>query len=207
MIYHQYISFHKQCSRSILFYMGKIYLLLDNIRSVHNVGSIFRTAECAGVSKIYCVGTTPVPIDRFGRKRKDFSKVSLGAEDMVNWEHLDESKVGAKIKQLKKMRFVVVAVEQTKNSVDWETFKKGFGSGSASNCKKVVEENLLENVEKSKVIPAKTKAVLYIFGNEVDGVSQKLLKLVDVAVEIPMKGKKESLNVAVTVGVVLFGTQ
>ncbi len=77
----------------------EIHILLDNIRSVHNVGSIFRTAECVGVSKIYCVGTTPVPIDRFGRKRKDFAKVSLGAEDMVSWEHLDENQVGAKIKQ------------------------------------------------------------------------------------------------------------
>ena len=65
-----------------------IYLLLDNIRSVHDVGSIFRTAETLGISKIYCAGTTPVPVDRFGRKRKDFAKVSLGAEDMVSWEYV-----------------------------------------------------------------------------------------------------------------------
>ena len=77
----------------------KTYLLLDNIRSVHNVGSIFRTAECAGVEKIYCVGTTPVPIDRFVRKRKDFAKVSLGAEELVEWEHVKEEEVASAVKQ------------------------------------------------------------------------------------------------------------
>ena len=174
----------------------EIHILLDNIRSVHNVGSVFRTAECAGVSKIYCVGTTPVPIDRFGRKRNDFAKVSLGAEDMVSWEHLDESKVGAKIKELKKAKFEVVAVEQTRDSIDLVIYKRGFEEGVGADS--------IEGKEKLKVAHGKTKGVVYVFGNEVEGVNQKLLRLADVAVEIPMKGKKESLNVAVTVGIVLF---
>jgi len=96
-----------------------IRLLLDNIRSVHNVGSIFRTAETLGISKIYCLGTTPVPVDRFGRKRKDFAKVALGAEDLVPWEHLEEG--AALISQLKKDGFRVVALEQTRDSVDYKT--------------------------------------------------------------------------------------
>src|SRR5437868_13516878 len=94
-----------------------IRILLDNIRSVHNVGSIFRTAEAAGVSKIYCSGTTPVPVDRFGRKRKDFAKVSLGAEEMVEWDYIQSA--ASLITRLKKEGFQIVAVEQAKNSVDY----------------------------------------------------------------------------------------
>jgi tRNA G18 (ribose-2'-O)-methylase SpoU len=148
-----------------------IYLLLDNIRSVHNVGSIFRTAETLGISKIYCAGTTPVPVDRFGRKRKDFAKVSLGAEDMVSWEYVQLSV--PLVKKLQKEKFEIIALEQAKNSVDY------------------------------KKVKAK-KNTLVILGNEVDGVSKELLKLSDVVAEIPMRGKKESLNVGVAAGVFLF---
>lgn len=101
--------------------MRDIRILLDNIRSVHNVGSIFRTAETQGISKIYCLGTTPTPFDRFGRKRGDFRKVSLGAEDMVTWEHVTDSK--ALIKQLKKEGFEIVALEQAEDSVDYKNVK------------------------------------------------------------------------------------
>ncbi len=98
-----------------------IRLLLDNIRSVHNVGSIFRTAETCGISHIYCIGTTPVPIDRFGRLRKDFAKVSLGAEKTVTWEH---SKTSSElIKKLKNEKFRIIAIEQAKGSLDYKKVK------------------------------------------------------------------------------------
>ena len=74
-------------------------LILHNIRSVHNVGSIFRTADAAGVSKILLSGYTPAPLDRFGRARKDFAKVSLGAEASVKWEVAQG--IGAALAQLK----------------------------------------------------------------------------------------------------------
>ena len=61
-------------------------LILHNIRSAQNVGAMFRTAEAAGVSKIYITGYTPAPIDQFGRKRGDVSKAALGAEDFLPWE-------------------------------------------------------------------------------------------------------------------------
>ena len=64
--------------------MLKVYIVLNDIRSIHNVGSIFRTADCLGVSNILLVGYTPAPIDRFGRPRKDFAKVALGAEKTVS---------------------------------------------------------------------------------------------------------------------------
>ncbi len=146
-------------------------LFLDNIRSTHNVGSIFRTAETLGISRIYCSETTPAPIDRFGRKRKDIAKVSLGAEDLVAWEHVDDGTV--LVKKLKKEGFEIIAIEQDSKAVDY------------------------------KKIRAKGKTLI-ILGNEVEGVSKKLLKLVDLIVEIPLKGKKESLNVSVAAGVALF---
>ncbi len=98
-----------------------IYLILDNIRSVHNVGSIFRTAETIGVSKIYCIGTTPTPLDRFNRKRKDLAKVSLGTEDLVAWEHSNQ--LVALVKRLKKEGFQIIAVEQAANSIDYRKVK------------------------------------------------------------------------------------
>ncbi len=96
----------------------EICLLLDNIRSVHNVGSIFRTAETLGVSRIYCLDTTPVPTDRFGRKRADFAKVALGAEDMIPWQRAADG--AALLKRLKKEEFEIIALEQNAKSVDYK---------------------------------------------------------------------------------------
>lgn len=146
-------------------------LILDNIRSVHNVGSTFRTAETAGISKIYLIGTTPTPVDRFGRKREDLAKVALGAEDLVPWEYFENGI--ALIKKLKKDGYKIIALEQAPNSI---------------------------NYKKAKAT-AKTALIL---GNEVDGVSKDLLKLSDEIAEIPMKGEKESLNVSVAAGVMIF---
>ncbi len=151
--------------------MKDVVLVLDNIRSVHNVGSIFRTAETAGVSKVYCLGTTPTPLDRFSQKRKDFAKVALGAENLVSWEYLESGE--QLIRRLKKDGFQIVALEQDEESVDYRKIK--FGD-----------------------------KIALVVGNEVGGVSKSLLKLVDEIAEIPMKGKKESLNVSVATGIMLF---
>ncbi len=151
--------------------MRDIRLLLDNIRSVHNVGSIFRTAETLGISKIYCLDTTPTPVDRFGRKRKDFGKVSLGAEDMVAWEHVSDPQ--PLLRQFKKEGFEIMALEQTGDSVDY------------------------------RKVQAKQK-MLVILGNEVEGISPELLGSADIKAEIPLAGKKESLNVSVASAVFLY---
>jgi len=90
--------------------MKTCILVLDNIRSVENTASIFRTAECLGASKVYLIGTTPTPIDRFGRKRKDFAKVSLGAEEMLEWEYSKDIK--SVIESLKSDGFQIISVEQ-----------------------------------------------------------------------------------------------
>ncbi len=85
-------------------------LILDNLRSVENTASIFRTADGLGVSKIILVGTTPTPLDRFGRKRVDFAKVSLGTEDSMNWEYKKD--IGEIIEELKSQDFKVISLEQ-----------------------------------------------------------------------------------------------
>jgi len=92
-----------------------IILLLDNVRSVYNTGSIFRTAETLGISKIYCAGTTPAPVDRFGRKRKDFAKVALGAEESIEWERVGRAE--PVVEALKSRGFGVIALEQAEGSV------------------------------------------------------------------------------------------
>jgi 23S rRNA (guanosine2251-2'-O)-methyltransferase len=149
-----------------------ITLLLHNIRSVHNVGSIFRTADAAGVSKIILSGYSPTPLDRFGRERKDFTKVSLGAEKSVPWEY--KPILTPTLKKLKKEGFEIVAIEQHKQS-----------------------KNLFNYVPQNKNIAV-------VMGNEVRGVSPAVLKACDTILEIPMQGKKESLNVSVAAGVALF---
>ena len=151
----------------------EIVVLLDNIRSSHNVGSIFRTADGAGVSKIILSGYTPAPIDRFGRESKEIAKTSLGASDTVPWEAVTNEDALATLARYKQDGFEIVSVEQHQDSISIYDYKP-------------------------------TAKTLYIFGNEIDGVSQELLQASDKIIEIPMKGKKESLNVSVTTGVALF---
>ncbi|MSR71553.1 MAG: TrmH family RNA methyltransferase [Candidatus Taylorbacteria bacterium] len=147
------------------------YVLLHDIRSVFNVGAIFRTADALGITKIYLSGFSPTPLDRFGNERKDFVKVSLGAEKTVAWEFIKEPFI--LIDELKKKGTQIVSVEQASNSIDY----------------KKVEIKI---------------PVLFIFGREVEGIEQKLLEKSDIVAEITMSGKKESLNVAVAAGIVLF---
>lgn len=101
-----------------------IFVVLHDIRSIHNVGSIFRTADCLGVSEIILVGYTPTPNDRFGRPRKDFSKVSLGAEKTICWRHFP--KIYEALKFLKERGVYVIAVEQAPDSVDYRKIKPKF---------------------------------------------------------------------------------
>lgn len=96
--------------------MKTCVLILDNIRSVENTASIFRTAECLGVAKIYLVGTTPAPIDRFGRKRKDFAKVALGAEETLEWEYVEQKNFQFTILDLQKHGFQIISLEQHPSS-------------------------------------------------------------------------------------------
>ncbi len=103
--------------------ISQIYLALHDIRSTHNVGSIFRTADAAGVAKIYLCGYTPAPIDRFGRIRRDIGKASLGAEKTVAWESVENIKT--LMKKLKKEKVNIIALEQSSKSIDYRKIKLG----------------------------------------------------------------------------------
>ncbi|OGG59117.1 hypothetical protein A3C89_01780 [Candidatus Kaiserbacteria bacterium RIFCSPHIGHO2_02_FULL_50_50] len=154
--------------------MQKLYAVLDNVRSAHNVGAIFRTADGVGVAKIFLVGVTPQPIDRFGRLMPEIAKTSLGATETVAWEYCQS--ISECIQKLYELDAKIVAVEQDARSV---AYTKHRPKGD----------------------------VAYVFGNEIDGVSQEFLAVADAIVEIPMHGTKESLNVATTAGIVLFAAR
>ena len=149
-------------------------VILHNIRSLYNVGSIFRTADGAGIEKIYLRGYTPSPKDKFGKYRAQLTKVSLGAERSVKWEKVNATSV--LIKKLKKDGYKIFAVEQSKKSIPYYQLK-------------------------TKNLKLKTGLIL---GNEIIGLPKTILKLADKILEIPMKGKKESLNVSVAFGIVAF---
>lgn len=97
----------------------KTYVILENVRSAHNVGSIFRTADGAGVAKLFLVGCTPTPIDRFGRIQPEIAKTSLGAASYVMWEHV--SSIDDCIEKLQNMNVQIVAVEQTEEASDFQS--------------------------------------------------------------------------------------
>lgn len=161
-----------------------VYLILHDIRSAHNVGAIFRTADAAGVSKIFLTGYTPTPHDRFERPRKDIAKVALGAEKTVPWE---QASLRPLLLELKKVGVRTVAVEQASGAKDYKRVR----------------------------LPPKSAL---LFGNEVDGLPNSILRICDEVAEIPMRGAlvreaehprykdlgKESLNVSVAAGVVLY---
>lgn len=144
-----------------------IVLILDNVRSAHNTGSAFRTADAFGIDRIYLGGITPVP------PSPELHKVALGAEEVVPFEHCAD--VPSLIRRLKAEGYTAVAVEQTVNSVKLDSFKPADGARYA-----------------------------LVFGNEVEGVQQEVVDECDFSLEIPQKGTKHSLNVSVSMGVVLW---
>lgn len=103
--------------------MKKAVLILHDIRSVYNVGAIFRTADAVGISKVYLSGYTPTPVDRFGRKRGDFHKSALGAEESLPWESVDDA--FSLLGELKGSGYEVVALEQDKSSIDYKDVSVG----------------------------------------------------------------------------------
>lgn len=135
------------------------------------MGAIFRTAEAIGVQKIYLTGYTPAPLDEFKRPNKEIAKTALGAERIIAWEKIKN--IFPLLDNLKTKTYKLVALEQSKNSVDYK---------------------------KVKLQPP----VAIVVGNEVTGLTPPILKHCDLIAEIPMRGRKESLNVAVATSIALF---
>ncbi len=144
----------------------KIRVILQNIRSCYNVGSVFRTSDAFGIEKIHLCGYTPDP-----KKDPKLKKTALGAEDFVSWEAKED--IHKTIEDLKMSGYEVVALEKNSKSKNISDFS-----------------------------PKQKTAI--ILGHEIDGVTEDVLEKVDEVVEIPMSGKKESLNVSVAFGIVAF---
>ena len=157
----------------------RLYLILHNIRSLHNVGSCFRTADGAGAAKIFLTGYTGKPVDKFGRLNKEIKKTALGAEEIIPWEY--HKNVSQAIEKLKKEKVFVVALEQSPDAIDYKIFREKYG-------KRLNDFT----------------GIALVVGNEVRGLSPQILKKCGATIEIPMAGRKESLNAAVACGIALF---
>jgi len=144
-----------------------VVVVLDNIRSMHNVGSVFRTADAFLLRGIYLCGYTPQPPHR------DIHKTALGATETVDWKY--ETATTDAVKQLKQLGYQVYAVEQVQNSIPLNRFDMN-----------------------------QQQPVAVVFGNEVSGVEQEVIKLCDGCIEIPQLGMKHSLNISVAAGIVLW---
>ena len=144
-----------------------IVVVLDNIRSAHNVGSAFRTADSFKIDKVWLCGICAVP------PSAEIHKSALGAEDSVDWEYTPDTMEA--VRKLKDDGYVIVSAEQTVGSVMLDTF-----------------------------VPEKGRKYAVVFGNEVSGVAQDVVDASDFALEIPQYGTKHSLNVSVSVGVILW---
>ncbi|MCS6820842.1 MAG: RNA methyltransferase [Microscillaceae bacterium] len=142
-------------------------LVLDNVRSLNNIGSVFRTADAFRVEKIYLCGITGTPPQR------EINRTALGATESVEWEYVTHT-IKA-IEKLKEAGYILVALEQTDESILLQNFK----------------------------IEA-TQKYAFIFGNEIFGVEDEVIKQVDFSVEIPQFGTKHSFNVAVSAGILLW---
>ena len=144
-----------------------IILVLDNIRSLNNIGSVFRTADAFLIKAIYLCGITAQPPHR------EIQKTALGATETVEWNYF--STTIEAVTELKNLGYKLVAIEQTENSTMLNDFK----------C-------------------SKDEPLALIFGNEVLGVEQEVINEIDEVVEIPQYGTKHSLNISVSVGVVVW---
>lgn len=142
-------------------------VILDNLRSIHNVGSIFRTSDSFLIEKIIISGYTATP------ENSRMEKTALGSSDSVDWEYSDD--IIETIKKLQKKDVKIISIEQADESLKIEKFN-----------------------------PIKGTKYAFIFGNEVDGVSDDIINVSDEVVEIPQVGTKHSLNVSVAAGIVLW---
>ena len=144
-----------------------LIVVLDNVRSMHNVGAIFRTSDAFLIEKIILCGITPQPPHR------EIHKAALGATESVDWNYYESVKEA--VLDLKTLKYEVIGIEQTSDSVKITDFK----------------------IDSSK------KYAL-VLGNEVEGISDEILNHCDTFLEIPQLGTKHSLNVSVCGGIVIW---
>ena len=151
-----------------------LVVVLDNVRSLHNVGAVFRTADAFRLEAVYLCGITVHPNDVEGREwPSDLRKTALGAEDTVTHQYFKETSDA--VKSLQEAGYTVFAVEQAEGSID-------------------LKDVYLEKDRKYAIV----------LGHEVFGVQQAVVDQADGCIEIPQYGTKHSLNVSVTAGIVMY---
>lgn len=144
-----------------------VVLVLDNVRSLNNVGSAFRTADSFLLENLYLCGITGTP------PNAEIEKTALGATESINWKHFKTTKEA--VEELKQNGYKVYAIEQVENSIYLQNFN-----------------------------PTKGEKLALIFGNEVYGVEQNVIDSCDGSIEIPQLGTKHSLNISVSIGIVVW---
>ena len=159
-----------------------LMLLTDNVRSMHNIGSLFRTSDAFRVNEILLGGISGCP------PHPEISKTALGAEESVCWRHVDDSYQEAKNLQAQGWR--VCVLEQTHNSIMLQDFH--------INSNEKIEEREGEEIEE------RNEKYLLVVGNEVEGVDQRIVDIADYVLEIPQEGTKHSLNVSASAAIALF---
>ncbi len=142
-------------------------IVLDNVRSMNNIGSVFRTSDAFLVEEIYLCGITAKP------PHNDIRKTALGATESVDWQYFETTEDA--VNSLKTKGYMIISIEQVEGSVELQKFEVD-----------------------------KQKKYAFIFGHEVKGVSQNIVNLSDMCIEIPQLGTKHSLNISVSAGVVLW---
>jgi tRNA G18 (ribose-2'-O)-methylase SpoU len=149
--------------------LGKLPVIcvLDNVRSQHNIGSVFRTSDAFRIEELYLCGITATPPNR------EINKSALGATESVKWQYFADTSLA--VHQLKELGYKVIAIEQAADSINLEDYS-----------------------------PVASEKIALIFGNEVTGISDPVMEIVDACIEIPQFGTKHSFNVSVTAAIVLY---
>lgn len=151
-------------------------VVLDNVRSQHNVGAVFRTADAFLLEGVYLCGICCCP------PNPEIHKTALGAEETVDWLHFDDTLEAVRV--LRKRGYRVHAIEQAHDSITLEQAK----------------QDLLRKNNDTNT----THGIAVIMGHEVFGVQQEVVDACDACIEIPQYGTKHSLNVSVTAGIVMY---
>ena len=144
-----------------------VCILLDNVRSLHNVGSAFRTADAFLIERIFLTGITGTPPHR------EIHKTALGSTESVSWEYFEKPEEA--VRKLKEANYQIIIIEQTTTSIPLQKF-----------------------------VPQNSEKYCLVFGNEVNGVSEPVIELGDIGLEIPQVGTKHSLNISVCVGIIAW---
>ena len=162
-----------------------LVVVLDNVRSQHNVGAVFRTADAFLLEGLYLCGITPKP-DVLSTNN-DLHKTALGAEQTVAWQAFAETMDA--VKALQARGYKVYAVEQAHHSISLEQ--------AAEEVKNALPSTL-------NALPSTLNGIAIVLGHEVFGVKQEVVDTCDGCIEIPQYGTKHSLNVSVTAGIVMY---